>query len=75
MAKDLGGYSLPYSYPLNYTVRYTTCGLISGLGNYAMAEVLKTEEVSINTIIRIKNLSKVLIIELWKWQNFYHGLI
>lgn len=41
MAKDLGGYSLPYSYPLNYTVHYTTCGLISGLGNYAMAEVFE----------------------------------
>ena len=39
MAKDLGGYSLPYSFPLNYTVRYSTCGLISGLGNYAIGEV------------------------------------
>lgn len=41
MANYLGGYSLPYLYPLNYVVRYNTCGLISGLGNYAVGEVFE----------------------------------
>lgn len=41
MADSLGGYTLPYTYPLNYSVQYNTCGLFSGLGNYATAEVFE----------------------------------
>ena len=41
MASYLGGYTLPYYYPLNYSVQYSACGLISGLGNYATAEVFE----------------------------------
>lgn len=42
MSTILGNYHLPYAYPLNFTVRYTKCGMISGLGNYAMSEVFQS---------------------------------
>lgn len=75
MAKDLGGYSLPYSYPLNYTVRYTTCGLISGLGNYAMAEVFENVGSVHKHYYPNKESFKSSYNRAMKWQNFYHGLI